>query len=51
LASLKARFALALSALIATAFVVSAPAAISDPVKTEYGLLSGVTLASGVRAG
>ena len=32
------------------AFTVTTPAAISDPVKTRNGLVSGVTLPSGVRA-
>jgi len=47
---MKARVALALGMLAVVASTTRMPAAISDPVKTEYGQLSGATLASGVRA-
>jgi para-nitrobenzyl esterase len=41
--------ALAISAVVAAILVPGASAAIKDPVKTQDGLLAGVTLASGVR--
>ena len=44
------RLSLALAAAAVVAFTVTMPAAIPDPVKTENGLVSGVTLPSGVQA-
>jgi para-nitrobenzyl esterase len=46
---MKVRVALAITAALVAASTVTTPAAIQDPVKTEGGLLSGVTLPSGVR--
>ena len=47
---MKARIALALSLALAAVSPLRMLAAITDPVKTSDGKLSGVTLASGVRA-
>jgi para-nitrobenzyl esterase len=44
------RATLVITAAAIAASTVLTPAAIPDPVKTAYGLLSGVTLSSGVRA-
>jgi para-nitrobenzyl esterase len=44
------RNAVAVCAALVIAATSGVPAAISDPVKTDAGLVSGVTLASGVRA-
>jgi len=41
---------LAITAAVVAAYSVTTPAAISDPVTTASGTLSGVTLKSGVRA-
>jgi para-nitrobenzyl esterase len=48
-ASMRTRFALATGAAAIVAASATVPAAISDPVKTDAGLVSGVTLPSGVR--
>jgi para-nitrobenzyl esterase len=47
---MKAGLAFVACAALVIATTSGVPAAISDPVKTDAGLLSGVTLASGVRA-
>ena len=47
---MKSRVALGLAAAVIAASTVTTPAAISDPVKTASGQVSGVTLKSGVRA-
>ena len=47
---MKTRIALAITAAVVAASSVTTPAAISDPVTTASGRLSGVTLPSGVRA-
>jgi para-nitrobenzyl esterase len=47
---MKLRAALSIAAAAVVAYTVSTPAAIVDPVKTENGLLSGVTLPNGVQA-
>lgn len=47
---MKIRFGLAISAAFLIATTARVPAAISDPVKTDTGLVSGVTLSPGVRA-
>jgi para-nitrobenzyl esterase len=47
---MKIRIALGLAATLAAAFPLTTLAAISDPIKTSDGKLSGVTLVSGVRA-
>lgn len=47
---MKAGIAFVACAALVIATTSGVPAAISDPVKTDAGLLSGVTLASGVRA-
>src|SRR5688572_20632364 len=46
---MRARIAIVLIAAGVAASTVTTPAAISDPVKTDAGLLAGETLASGVR--
>ena len=46
---MKIRVALAIAAAM-TMWTVTTPAAISDPVKTASGQVSGITLPSGVRA-
>lgn len=46
---MRTRLALGLGAALVAALVVSTPAAIPDPVATDAGLVSGVTLPSGVR--
>ena len=46
---MKSRVTLAIIAAAVVASTVSTPAAISDPVKTDSGLLAGETLPSGVR--
>ena len=43
------RRSLGFAAVAVLAWTVTTPAAISDPVKTQSGLVSGVTLPSGVR--
>jgi para-nitrobenzyl esterase len=45
-----AKVALAISIALAAISPLRAPAAIPDPVKTNAGLVSGVTLSSGIRA-
>src|SRR5262245_20802048 len=47
---MKAGGAFVVCAALVFAATNDVPAAISDPVKTDAGLVSGVTLASGVRA-
>ena len=47
---MKLRAATALAAAVVLSSVAQTPAAVSDPVTTDVGKLSGVTLASGVRA-
>jgi para-nitrobenzyl esterase len=47
---MKTRVAVAIAAASVAAYSVTTPAAISDPVTISTGKLSGVTLASGVRA-
>ena len=47
---MKARIALAISLALAVVFPLKTEGAISDPVKTSEGKISGVTLGSGVRA-
>lgn len=47
---MKLKAALAITAAAVVAYTAVMPAAISDPVKTQNGLLSGVTLPSGVQA-
>ena len=49
-ASMKTRFALAVISGAIVAATATVPAAISDPVRTDAGEVSGVTLPSGVRA-
>ena len=46
----KTSLTLAITAAVVAAYSVTTPAAISDPVTTVSGKLSGVTLKSGVRA-
>src|SRR5262245_54817245 len=46
----KTSLTLAITAAVVAAYSVTTPAAISDPVSTASGKLSGVTLKSGVRA-
>ena len=46
---MKNRVALAIAAALVVGSVTTAPAAIPDPVKTDAGQVSGVTLPSGVR--
>ncbi len=47
---MKSRIALAISGALVVAATRTIPAAISDPVKTDAGQVSGITLPSGVRA-
>ena len=46
---MKSRIALGFGAAVVAVSTISTPAAIPDPVKTANGLVSGVTLKSGVR--